>query len=86
VEGVDFSKEMFNVMKTIIDGTASMLSMMQNQNERILNLVVEHSLTTQKEGKKMLDEWVKKARNSNEIYKKLLEENLRRVFQMNAAK
>jgi polyhydroxyalkanoate synthesis regulator phasin len=86
VEGVDFSKEMFNVMKTIIDGTASMLSMMQNQNERLLNLVVEHSLTTQKEGKKMLDEWVKKARNSNEIYKKLLEENLRRVFQMNAAK
>jgi len=86
MDNMDFSKEMFNLMKDVINGTVSMLSMIQDQNERMLNLIVEHSLSTQKEGKKILDEWVKKAKNSNEIYKKLLEENLRRVFQMNAGK
>ncbi len=86
MEGMEFNRELFNVMKAVIDGTAGMLSMALQQNERILNLLLDHSLATQKEGKKMLDEWLRKARNSNEIYKKLLEENLRRVFQANAGK
>lgn len=86
MEGTEFNREMFNLMKTVIDSTAGMLSMIQEQNEKILNLIVKNSLAAQKEGKKMLDEWMRKAKNSNQIYKTLLQENLRRIFQANAGK
>lgn len=83
---MEFNRELFNLMKTVIDGTAGMLSMMQDQSERILNLLAKNSLATQKEAKEMLDKWVRQARNSNEIYRMMLQENLRRVFQANAGK
>ena len=84
MEGMEFYREMFKLLRTGIESTASMLSLIQEQNERILKLAMKNSLDAQHEGKKVLEEWMKKARNSNEIYKLLLQENLRRIFEANA--
>ena len=80
----DLGKEFFKVLQTSVDNTMDMLSMLQEQNEKFFNLITEHSLTTQTQGKKVLNEWLKKGKEAQETYRKILEENLRKVFQVDA--
>ena len=76
----DYGKEMYELIHKSVENTMNMLSMMQAQNEKFFNLVTEHTLEAQTEGRKMLDEWVKKGKEAQDAYKKMLEDNLKKVF------
>ena len=78
----DYAKEMQKVVQTSVENSIRMLSMMQEQNEKMLGLVLDQAAEAQAEGRKMLDTWLEKGKEAQEAYKKMLEDNLKKVFQM----
>jgi predicted transcriptional regulator len=78
----EYGKEMYGLIQKSIDNTMSMLSMLQEQNEKMFGLVADQTVAAQTEARKMIEDWVKKGKEAQGTYRKMLEENLKKVFQM----
>ena len=76
----EMPEEMFSILKSSIDNTMNMLTMVQDQNEKVFSLVVEHTDETQSAGKKLLNEWISKGKESQAMYQKVMEDNLGKLF------
>lgn len=54
----DFIKEMFNIYKSSTEATFGTLSMLQNQTERMANMLLNQFSTLQGETRKQVEEWI----------------------------
>lgn len=74
--------EMFNYVKSAYLTSLGILTMVQDQSERMLNLAIQQSTTWQDETKKIIDEWLGTVRKQRHENQKRLEENLQRLEDM----
>jgi DNA-directed RNA polymerase sigma subunit (sigma70/sigma32) len=82
----DYAKEMQKVFQTSVENSMKMLSMMQDQNEKMLGLFLDQASEAQSEGRKMLNTWLEKGKEAQQAYRKMLDENLKKVFQAGGKK
>ena len=66
----DITKEMFNIFKSNAESTFGTISMLQNQNERMVSMLLEQSNNLQAEGRKYLEEWINATRKNQEELRK----------------
>jgi predicted transcriptional regulator len=48
----------------------------------MFGLVADQTVAAQTEARKMIEDWVEKGKEAQSTYRKMLEENLKKVFQM----
>ena len=63
------TKEMFNIFKSSAEATFGTISTLQNQTERMANLLLDQTATLQAEGRKHLQEWLASTKRSQEELK-----------------
>ena len=68
-------QEMFNMAKNYWTSTMEMMTNFQDQNEKMWNNLMEQGLVSQQEGRKMLQEWLTRAKQAREQFNKTMEDN-----------
>lgn len=63
------TREMFNIFKSSAEATFGTISTLQNQTERMANLLLDQAGTLQSEGRKHLQEWLASTKKSQEELK-----------------
>ena len=69
------AQEIFNLSKNYWSTTMGMVSNFQDQNEKMWNNLIEQGVVTQQESKKMLQEWMNRARQAREEFTKTIDDN-----------
>jgi len=73
------AQEMFNLSKNYWATTMEMLSSFQDQNEKMFHTMLEQGIVAQGEGKKMLQEWMNRARQARDQFQRTMEDNWKRA-------
>ena len=72
-------QEVFNLSKNYWMSTMEMMSAFQDQNEKMWNTLLEQGLVNQQEGRKMLQEWLNRAKQAREEFTKTMEDNWKKA-------
>ncbi len=72
-------EELFNYVKSAYLSSVGTLTMVQDQSERMLNMVIQQSTLWQDETKKVIGEWASNVRKQRHDYQKRIEDNLKRL-------
>lgn len=72
-------KELFSFLKTSWETYIQMLETVQAQSEKTLELLLNQGETLKTEGRQMLQQWLDSMKKVQENYKKLVEENLKKL-------
>jgi polyhydroxyalkanoate synthesis regulator phasin len=67
--------EFVNASKTQWNLTMEMFTNFQSQWEQSFNTMIDHGHLNQREGLKMMGEWVKRAKEAREEFKKKMDDN-----------
>jgi len=73
---VKWGKEMVDFMRSTFDTQMATMATLQNQWEKIFKTTFERTLTSQEEGREMLNEWLAVTKKNREDYKKMMEESI----------
>ena len=73
--GLEYVNFMRNSFRTWMDGA----TLMQNQGERLLEVVVKQGQVGYEEGSKILREWVSGSKKASDEFQKTIEANLSKV-------
>jgi polyhydroxyalkanoate synthesis regulator phasin len=79
MEGKDLQKEMLRMVKASWETYFQMLDTMQEQSEKMMELMVSQGEALQSESKNALKQWLDNAKKTQEEYKKVMEENLSKL-------
>ena len=69
-------KEMFSLFKSSTDAAWGTISTLQNQAERMANIMLDQSSNIQAEGRRHLGEWIANTRKTQEDLRKTYNEGL----------
>lgn len=72
-------KQMIDFNKTAFDNAFNSMAMLQDQAERMTGMVLEQATWLPKEGKKVIDEWVKAYKKGRENFKSSMEDSFKKV-------
>ncbi|MCK8602872.1 hypothetical protein [Desulfoferrobacter suflitae] len=72
-------KQMIDFNKTAFDNAFNSMAMLQEQAERMTGMVLEQATWLPKEGKKVIDEWVKAYKKGRENFKSSMEDSFKKV-------
>lgn len=72
-------KQMIDFNKTAFDNAFNSMAMLQDQAERMNAMVLEQATWLPKEGKKVIDEWVKAYKKGRENFKSTVEDSFKKV-------
>jgi hypothetical protein len=72
-------KQMIDFNKATFDNTFNAMVMLQEQSERAANTLLEQATWLPEDGKKAINEWVKAYKKGREDFKKLVDENFKKV-------
>jgi polyhydroxyalkanoate synthesis regulator phasin len=78
-------KQMVDFNKAAFDNTFSAMATVQEQTEKMAKTVLEQATWLPEEGKKVINEWIQAYKKGREDYKKLVDENFKRVEDFFAA-
>jgi len=73
------AQEVFNLSKNYWMTTMEMMTNFQDQNEKMWNNLMEQGLVGQQEGRKMLQEWLTKAKQAREQFNRTMEDNWKKA-------
>ena len=73
------AKQMIDFYKSTFDNTFSAMVMLQEQTEKTLKAALDQATWLPEEGKKVLDEWVNAYKKGREEFKKVVDENFKKV-------
>ena len=76
------TQELFNMFKSSTDTVWGTVSMLQNQTERMANLLLEQYQNLQGENKKHIEEWVNSTKKNQEEFKKAYYQGLEQVAEI----
>ena len=71
-----FYGDWISFMQSSFETTVNTMNMLQDQGEKILNSVLDQGLVAQKEGRKILGEWIEMSKKGRDDYGKMVKENL----------
>ncbi len=72
-------KQMVKFNKAAFDNTFGALSLLQDQMERTMKIMVEQATWLPKEGKQVFEEWVKACKKGGEDFKKAVNDGFTRL-------
>ncbi len=72
-------EELFKYMKSAYLASLGTLTTVQDQSERMLNMVIQQSTLWQDEAKRIIGEWTTNARVQRHEYQKRIEDSLKRL-------
>lgn len=78
----DINKEMLKLWRSSWESYVKTLTMMQQQNEKMLDLFMTQSETLQEEGKKLIKEWTANAKEAQKSYLQSMEENFNKIEEL----
>ena len=83
-------KEMFKQMlefnKKSFDNTFNAMTLIQDQNERMVNTMLSQAAWLPEDGKKAIQEWINTYKSGREEFKKAVDEGFKKVEEFFAAK
>jgi polyhydroxyalkanoate synthesis regulator phasin len=79
MEPMAMAKQMIDFYKATFDNTFNTLVMLQEQNERMANTLMEQATGIPEEGKRLLNEWVRGYKKCREDFKKVVDEGFKKV-------
>ena len=79
MEQLNLLKQTIQFNKTAFDNTFSALTMVGEQNEKMLNTFLEHAAWIPEEGRKAIDEWLKTYRKGTDDFKKMVDDAYAKV-------
>lgn len=68
------AKQMMELKKYSLDSTLNLMTLFQEQTEKMINLYLDQATFLPKEGKKMLTEWLTAAKTGREFFKKMVDD------------
>ena len=72
-------QQMVEINKSALDSTFNIMTLLQEQTERMLNLSLEQAAMLQKEGKRAFGEWLKACMKGNETFKKAVDNGFQKM-------
>jgi polyhydroxyalkanoate synthesis regulator phasin len=73
------AQEVFNLSKNYWMTTMEMMSAFQDQNEKMWNTLLEQGVISQSEGRKMLQDWLIRAKQAREQFTKTMDDNWKKA-------
>jgi hypothetical protein len=70
---------MIQYNKTAFDTSFKTMTMLQEQTEKTMNVFMEQAAWLPEEGKKAINEWIKAYKKGCEDFKKVVDENFKKV-------
>jgi polyhydroxyalkanoate synthesis regulator phasin len=78
-------KQMVDFNKAALDNTFSAMATVQDQTEKMAKTVLEQATWLPEEGKKVISEWIQAHKKGRDDYKKLVDDNFKKVEDFFAA-
>ncbi len=78
----EFQKEMLRVWKSSWESYVKSLTMLQDQGDKMLDLLFTQSETMQEESKKLLKEWRANTKEAQKSYIQSVEQNLQKIEEL----
>ena len=75
----DVQKQMMKLWRSSWETYVKTLSMMQEQGDKMLDLLFTQSGTAQEETRKLMKDWVANIKEAQKTYIQTVEENLKRI-------
>lgn len=72
-------KQMMEFNKAAFDNTFNVMTLIQEQTERMINLSLEQATMLPKEGKKVFTEWLKACTKGSETFKKAVDDSFQKM-------
>jgi hypothetical protein len=72
-------KQLMDFQKTTVDNSFNAMKMVQEQTEKIARSFLDQANWLPEEGKKVVDQWVSAYKKGQEDYKKVVDENFKKV-------
>jgi len=79
MEQAKVAKQMINFYKATFDNTFNAIIMLQEQNERMVNMFLEQATWLPDQGKKALNDWVQSFKKGRDEFKKAVDESFKKV-------
>ena len=79
MEGKDLQKEMARMVKSSWETYFQMLETVQEQSEKMMEMMMNQGETLQSESKTALRQWLDNAKKTQAEYKKVMEENIEKL-------
>ena len=74
-----FAKQMIDFYKSTFDNSFNAMVMLQEQTEKNMKMALDQATWLPAEGKKVIDEWVKAYKQGRDEFKRVTEENFKKV-------
>ncbi|MBF0509296.1 MAG: hypothetical protein HQK57_10275 [Deltaproteobacteria bacterium] len=78
-------QQMINFNKYMFDNTFNSITMFQEQMEKMSNMFLDQATGIPEEGKKAVTEWVKSYKTARDDFKKVVEDNFKKMEEFFAA-
>jgi hypothetical protein len=79
MESGKFAKQMIDFYKSAFDNSFNAMVMVQEQTEKTMKTALDQATGLPAEGKKVVDDWVKAYKQGRDEFKKVVEENFKKV-------
>ncbi|MEW6374721.1 MAG: hypothetical protein AB1502_02895 [Thermodesulfobacteriota bacterium] len=79
MEQTKIAKQMINFQKTAFNNTFNAITMLQDQAERMGNLVLEQFSWPPEEGKRVINGWIETYKKARDDFKKAVDESFKKV-------
>ncbi len=79
MEAGKIAKQMVDFYKSAFDNNFNAMIMFQEQTEKAMKTALDQATWLPAEGKKVVDEWVKAYKEGRDQFKKVMEENFKKV-------
>jgi polyhydroxyalkanoate synthesis regulator phasin len=73
------AKQMIDFQKTTFDNTFNAMVLLQGQAETMANTILDQATWMPEEGRKAINDWVKAYKKGREEFKKVVDENFKKV-------
>ncbi|MBF0475080.1 MAG: hypothetical protein HQK59_04460 [Deltaproteobacteria bacterium] len=78
-------QQMINFNKYMFDNTFNSITMFQEQMEKMSNMFLDQATGMPEEGKRAVTEWVKSYKTARDDFKKVVEDNFKKMEEFFAA-
>jgi len=79
MDNLQIAKQMINFNKTAFDNSFSAMTMVYEQNEKMVETFLSQATWMPEEGKKAIKDWLAAYRNGCNDFKKMVDENYAKV-------
>jgi polyhydroxyalkanoate synthesis regulator phasin len=76
----ELTKQMIDFNKTAFDNTFNALNIVQEQTEKVANMLVEQTPLFPQEGKKAVNDWVKTYKKGMDDFKASVDEGYKKMY------